>query len=239
MLDAPEENSVRLLFIIQQHLDPLLARLAEEGEVLRELQVRFFLERNEERTDRIRPAEATLDEALILDLLRLRLEGFPLTAPSREIGLTAHGSPASPQQVRLFLKAPKRDLAAADRALARIRAELGEEAVVRARLTEEHLPEARFAWEPLSHLSKARPGPEGRPALVRRLYSRHTSQGRPQREQVRHACGPYILSEGWWRSLDGHGVHRRYYFLEAQSGALLWLYYDSLRQQWFVHGKVE
>ncbi|MCY3845341.1 MAG: hypothetical protein OXH69_17600, partial [Acidobacteria bacterium] len=40
------------------------------------------------------------------------------------------------------------DPAAANRALARIRAEFGDGAVVRARLVEAHLPEARFAWEP-------------------------------------------------------------------------------------------
>ncbi|OPY65524.1 MAG: DNA polymerase IV [Syntrophorhabdaceae bacterium PtaU1.Bin034] len=238
-LDAPEENSVRLLFMIQEHLRPLLARLAEQGEVLRELEVRFLLERDEDRTGRVRPAEATLDEALILDLLRLRLEGSPFTASVKEIGLTAHGVQASTEQIRLFLKAPKRDLAAANRALARIRAELGEEAVVRARLLEGHLPETRFAWEPLSYLPKAQPSPKGRPALVRRLYSRPASLVRPQRGQVMHACGPYILSEGWWRNPDGQGVHRCYCFLETPDGAMLWVYYDSRLQRWLMQGRVE
>ena len=52
-------------------------------------------------------------------------------------------------QAGLFAARPHRDLAAANRALARVRAEFGDEAVVRARLVEAHLPEARFAWEPL------------------------------------------------------------------------------------------
>ena len=170
--EAPEENRVRLLLMVQEHLHPLLARLAAKGEALRELEIRFLLERHEDRTDWIRPADATLEETLVLELLRLRLEGNPLSASVTEIGLTVHGTPATPQQVQLFLKAQRRDLAAADRALARIRAELGEEAVVRARLTEGHLPEARFSWEPLSHLSSAHPVPEGKPVLVRRLYAR-------------------------------------------------------------------
>ncbi|OPY05605.1 MAG: DNA polymerase IV [Syntrophorhabdus sp. PtaB.Bin184] len=239
VLDAPEGNSVRLLFVIQEHLHSLLPRLAEQGEALRELEIRFLLERQKDRTDRIRPAEATLDETLILDLLRLRLEGFPLTAPAREIGLTAHGAPASTGQVRLFLKAPRRDLAAANRALARIRAELGEETVVRAKLLEGHLPEERFTWEPLLHLPKAHPDPEGRPVLVRRLCSWHASLGRPQRGRVVRACGPYILSDGWWQTPGGYPIHRRYYFLETLGGALLWVYYDSLRQRWFLQGQVE
>lgn len=267
-LDTPEGNSVRLLFTIQEHLHPLLAKLAKQGEVLRELEICFRLDQagsgqrtplpgkvqNSEMANReiggteralpaegatqalssssrreregeaptaspvegatqapiivvrIRPAEATLDETLIADLLRLKLEGSPLLAPAREIQVTAHGVPGSRQQIRLFLKAQRRDLAAANRALARIRAELGEEVVVRARLTDEHLPEARFTWEPLPHLSRARPSPERKPGLVRRLYShpvplRMISQQAREgqsirdlhRDQVVRSWGPYVL----------------------------------------------
>ncbi len=170
-LEVPEDNSMRLAFAIGQHLQPLLALLAARREALRELEIRFLLERQESRTDRIQPADPTLDEALILDLVHLRLEGSPLSMPVTEIGLTAHGVPAAKDQLRLFLEAPRRDLDAANRALARVRAELGEEAVVRAKLKEGHLPEARFAWEPLSHLPGARPRP-GKPMLVRRQYLR-------------------------------------------------------------------
>ena len=183
--EVPEGDSVRLLFAIGQHLHPLLTMLAARREALRELEIRFLLERQEARTDRIRPADPTLDEALILDLVRLRLEGTPLPTSATEISLTAHGAPAAKEQLQLFLEAPRRDLDAANRALARIRAELGEEAVVRARLTEGHLPEARFTWEPLSHLSEARPacgretGAGPPPLLAARLsgYARATGAG--------------------------------------------------------------
>jgi nucleotidyltransferase/DNA polymerase involved in DNA repair len=201
---------------------------------------------------RIQPAEATLDKALILDLLRLKLEGSPLSAPAREIQVTAHGMPGPRQQIRLFLKAQRRDLAAANRALARIRAELGEEVVVRARLTDEHLPEARFTWEPLPHLTRAHPSPEGKPGLVRRLYSRpvplrmilqQAREGQSIRDlyrgQVVRSWGPYVLSGEWWRNLGEDGIHRRYYFLETPDGKVLWVYYDGHRQRWFLQGQVE
>lgn len=316
--DAPED-SVRLLFTIQEHLHPLLAKLAKQGEVLRELEICFRLDQagsgqrtplpgkvqNSEMANReiggteralpgegatqalssssrreregeappallgegatgyplagvpiivvrIRPAEATSDETLIADLLRLKLEGNPLLAPAREIQVTAHGVPGSRQQIRLFLKAQRRDLAAANRALARIRAELGEEVVVRARLTDEHLPEARFTWEPLPHLSRARPSPERKPGLVRRLYSRPvplrmiSQQAREgqsirdlHRDQVVRSWGPYVLSGGWWRNSGENGIHRRYYFLETPGGKVLWVYYDGHRQRWFLQGQVE
>jgi protein ImuB len=247
-LEVPEDNSMRLAFAIGQHLQPLLALLAARREALRELEIRFLLERQESRTDRIQPADPTLDEALILDLVHLRLEGSPLSMPVTEIGLTAHGVPAAKDQLRLFLEAPRRDLDAANRALARVRAELGEEAVVRAKLKEGHLPEARFAWEPLSHLPGARPRP-GKPMLVRRQYlrplpldirARRGQDGRLIRELpyglAARWWGPYVLSGEWRRSSP---VHRRYYFVETQRGNLLWVYYDALRRRWFLQGHVE
>jgi protein ImuB len=253
-LEAPDGDGVRLLFLIRRHLHPLLGRLAGQGEALRELEIRFLLERMDPRTDRVRPADPTLEEALILDLVRLRLEAAPLPAPVTEMGLTARGAPARREQLRLFRETPKRDLAAADRALARLRAELGDEAVVRARLTEGHLPEARFAWEPLVHMARPQPRTGGRLAMVRRLHARPISLGmRPRHEPdgwlvrdlrcgpVVRTWGPYVISGGWWRTGERGGapLHRRYYFLETLRGDLLWVYYDGPRRRWFLQGRVE
>ena len=220
--------------MVGQRLHPLLAILAARREALRELEIRFLLERQEARTDRIRPADPTLDEALVLDLVQLRLEGTPLTTSATEIGLTAHGVPATPQQLQLFLEAPRRDLNAANRALARIRAELGEEAVVRASLTEGHLPEARFTWEPLSHLPSPDPRAGGTPALVRRHYVRpvpldmraaaRAGWAAYPRSRMRTGgalVGAHVLSGEWRLNSDEHDcspIHRRYYFLETQGG---------------------
>ncbi len=248
ILDEAEENAVALLFLIRRHLHPLFFRLAERAEALRELEIRFALERAEPRTDRIRPAEPTLDEALILDLARLRLEAVPLPAPAAEIGLTAHGAPADRRQLELFFEKPRRDLAAADRALARLRAELGDAAVRRARLTEGHLPEAQFAWEPLEHLAWPAPSAAAPPVLIRRVFEQPLPQApraRPEPDSwsirslqcgaVMQTWGPYIVSGGWRR----REVHRRYYFLETQNGCLLWAYYDAATRHWFVQGQVE
>jgi protein ImuB len=268
LLDAPEGNSLRLAFAIRERLHPLLARLAAQGEALKELEISFLLERQGTRIDRIRPADLTLDEELILDLVRLRLEGIPLAASAREISLTAQGAPAQKQQLQLFLKSPRRDLEAADQALARVRAEFGDEAVVRARLTEGHLPEARYAWESVLHLPKARPSMQRNPTLVRRLFSRPACLGtmpqfrlqaqpelRVQGESVSKASaelpvgrvvrswGPYILSGEWWQGSGERGcpppIHRQYYFLETARGDVLWVYYDGPRRQWFLQGQVE
>ncbi len=51
------------------------------------------------------------------------------------------------------------------------------------------------------------------------------------------SAGPYIISGGWWGS--GAGVHREYHFVRDGEGPWLWVYYDSRRHGWFLHGKVE
>ena len=96
--------------------------------------------------------------AQILDLIRLRLESLQVAAGVSEIELGAETCAATSEQLRLFaeqsdqVEGPSRDLDAANRALARLRAEFGEHSVVWAKLIDGHLPEARFVWEPVSRV---------------------------------------------------------------------------------------
>ena len=160
LLDDPESDSERLLFLIKRLLHPMLAALAARSQALAELRLRFLIDRGGWREERIRPAAPTLDSVQILDLVRLRLETMELSAGIKEIELVAGATPATAEQLRFFTEQPARDLTAADRALARLRAEFGDASVVRAKLTDGHLPEARFAWEPLERVEFPRPQPQ-------------------------------------------------------------------------------
>ena len=106
----------------------------------------------------LRPAASTLDGVQLLELVRLRLESLALPAGVLAVELQAEAAPAVEEQLQLFAQKPPRDLGAANRALARVRAEMGEGVVVRAVLRDKHLPEACFAWEPLERLELARVG---------------------------------------------------------------------------------
>jgi protein ImuB len=156
--------------------------------------------------------------------------------------------PASREQLRMFADKPRRDLAAANRALARLRAELGDEAVVRARLREGHLPEAGFAWEEVDEVPAPKPRDVDGGTLVRRIYTRPLAlPARPRHEPdgwmlrdlkqgpVVRVLGPYVVSGGWWRK----PVHRDYHYAETQRGELLWVFYDRARRRWFLQGRVE
>ena len=252
-LDAPETDVQRLLFRVKQALDPLLEVMAARQAALAGLELRLRLDApaaapRAERVERIRPAAPTLDVRQVLNLVHLRVEGLTLSAGVIEIDLTVSPARATREQLRLFQEESRRDLRAADRAVARIRAEFGDGAVVRAALADGHLPEAAFAWQPLDRVVRPIPAPVGVRPLVRRFFAapRRVSSPR-QREldgrvspgagggQADGMCGPYVVSGGWWRT----PIHREYYFAGAGGRAWSWIYYDRRRRAWFLQGAVE
>jgi protein ImuB len=161
LLDDAERDSTRLLFVIKRLLDLILAKLALRGEALASLTLCCKLDRKQGvfGPDQLRPAVPTLDVVQLMDLVRLRIETWTLSTGIIEIDLDATGLPTTSEQLRVFVEQPRRDLAAGNRALSRLRAELGEQAVVRAVLCEGQLPEASFSWQPLEEMCLPRPMP--------------------------------------------------------------------------------
>jgi protein ImuB len=230
--EPPETDWTRLLFHVKRLLHPLLELLAVRCEALAEVGLHLELDGAPARSERLRPAAPTLDALVLLELVRLRLEALRAPAPVLGLTLAVRGSAATREQLRLFEQAPRRDLEAAGRALARLRAELGEASVVRARLREAHLPEASFTWEPLERLAAPMPAAGGARQLVRRLNVPPLPlPGAPQGR----IDGPYVVSGGWW----GREVQREYHFVETSSGELWWVFHDRRRRRWFLHAQIE
>ncbi len=165
-LDEPTTELETLLFVAKSGLAPLLAELSERGERPLALLVELHLETHappgpfgtpartlteEERTwvERLEPAEPTADPKVWLELLRLRFGSLELPASVLELALEAEPTPTIGHQLQTPTERPKRDVLAAARALARVRATFGDGSVTKATLHEAHLPEARFRWEPL------------------------------------------------------------------------------------------
>ena len=255
LLDDPESDVERLLFSIRAAVDRLLGRLAARRRAATalwlELTMQHFgraeADRFEKRADCIRPAEPTLDPRTFLRLVHLRLEGSPPAAGVIEVRVWADDVAATREQLALFAQRPRRDLGAAAEAIARLRAELGDDAVVRPVLRDGHLPEARFGWVPATAVTVPRPRPSPVRLLVRRVLVRprllpasgNSSDGwllaGLEQGAVTRIDGPYVISGGWWAK----DTHRDYHFAETRRGDCLWLYFDRRRRRWFQHGAVE
>ena len=246
--DAAESDARRLLFCVKRLLDRLLTAVAGRHEQLAELTLHLRLDRGAPHIEQVRPAAPTSDSGQLLNLVRLRLESLALGAGVTELRVSGRGVRTAAAQQGLFVERPRRDLAAANRALARLRAEFGDGAVLRARLTEGHLPEAQFAWEPLAALARSAPRAVACRPLVRRIHarplplpprSRHAPDGWLVRGgvsgHVRDLAGPYLVSGGWWRS----AVHREYYFARMRDDDVLWIYYDRPHRRWRWQGQVQ
>jgi protein ImuB len=248
-LDSPEPGSERLLFLIKRILDALLFKLHERGEGLEALVIGIVLDDGIVKEESIRTASPTLDSAQILGLVRLRMDSLELSSGVIELELIARGTKVDSDQHALFAQKPRRNLDAASRAFARLRAEFGDNTVMRAELIDGHLPRARFRWAPLEKASPAQPSPPGAVrGLVRRIYEKPVPlPPRSRREPdgwllrglehgpMEKMVGPYIVSGGWW----GGGVHREYHFVKMKEGGIYWAFYDRRRRQWFLEGRIE
>ena len=243
-LEEPESNAPRLLFRIKQLLDPLLLAAADRGQKVAVLRLQLLLEDGDRRLEQIQPARPTLKVSALLDLVRLRLESLSLPVRPVELSLEVEGVSAAPRVVSLLQRNPSRNLEAALRALARVRAEFGPDSVVSARLKSGHLPEARCEWRPLEKLPAASPRSVSLRSLVRRAHARPRPLKRSPLESVgrwwKRSPGlgrllGYLISGGWW----SREVRRDYRFVGTGRGEILWVYYDQKRRRWYSQGRVE
>ena len=102
ILDDPENDTTRLLFLIKQLLHPMLAALAARAQALAALWLSFLIDQKRlaERADPTGGADPRFGQ--ILDLVRLRLESMRFSAGVSEIALEAEACAATAEQLRLF-----------------------------------------------------------------------------------------------------------------------------------------
>jgi protein ImuB len=249
-VDPPDDDSARLLFGLKGALQKVAERLAAQYQAITALEVALSLERGGSKRERIETASPTLDVPQLVDLLRLRFASVELLARVEHIAVKLEVARVHARQITLHHGDGKkpRDLEAAARAIARLRASFGAEAVTRARLCDAYLPEASFRFEPTRELRLPQPpAAEGEPKLVRRVLRAPVAlppipTHEPEAWLGRHGAvtamlGPYRIATGWWEQDRGH--ERDYHFVETRTGELLWIYYDRVQRRWFVQGVVD
>lgn len=241
-----ETSLLRCIRVWRGLLEPLIAQTAAGGGAVTAVTVTLQHDHHPPTQIQVKPAEPTLDVVTLLNLLQLHFERHPF--PDGVTGCRVECTPAraTVEQLRLFVERAGRDLRAADRALARLQAELGPDAVVRPELRDGHLPEATYGWRAAGRSRDPEPREVREPSLVRRIFDRPhplppphpTGEWRlagPGSEPVTRKLGPYIISGGWWAT----PVHREYHFAETRSGEVWWVYYDRKRERWYLQGVVE
>ena len=234
-LDYAEPDRQRLLFLCEKLLHPLLLNLSRQKRAVQRLHFAFQLQNGQLTRHSLGLSDPSLDQKRLLDLLNLRLESTPLESGVTDLELQLEDAPSPPEQLELFSETSRREVQAANRALDRVRAELGSNAVMRACLQEGHLPAASFRWEPLEKLS-GRPKPPPKKIstnLLRRFYAVPQPLNTPKPDQ--QLGGPYRLSGGWWN----REIERDYYYLLSPKGEIHWSFFDQRRQLWFQEGLVD
>lgn len=232
-VEDPEPNVARLFFVMKRLLAEMLAELAQGGQALVELNITFELDNHQKVGTAIHPAVATLDIEQLLELLRLRLSSLQFAAAIQSFHLLAEHVSASTEQLRLFIEHPQRNWAAALRAVARVRAELGDDAVVRACLNQGHMPKAQFSWQPVTEIvGPALAASASTPQMMRRYYDPPKPLSAAPVAEISQRL---IVSGGWWRQ----SIWRDYHFAQCANGEWLWIYFDRHRQRWFVQGQVD
>lgn len=247
-LDFPVTDRDQLLAFLESMLGKVIAIIEERHESVTALYVDLVLDDKTEQAEHISPASATNDIAQLMHLLRLRMETVTLSCGVAELTLRAECTSTSEGQLELLPNAPCRDLEAVYRAFAKIRAELGQDAVVRAELHDGHLPEAGYSWEGIEEIPFPNPGDVPLRPLIRRIYSPPIKlPPRPRHEPdgwlvaglsegpVEEVIGPYVLNGGWWTG----EVSRAYHFVRVRSGRWLWIFHDQKRRRWYLQGEVE
>ncbi len=243
----PLISSEQILLETQRLLEALVQRLPR-GECIAALTLQLSLDDRGQRRERIVPANPTEQVAVLLRLLRLRLERAVIDQPVSALRIEAELCRAAVQQHQLFRETvPERSGKQAVEAFAALRASLGEEAVRYVQLVPHHLPERRVQWRqgagsqelsPRGSVQAQYADCPGTAQMVRRAF---ISPQPLARHLLRSGklIGPYLLSCDWWQSPS----RRLYYYYvmspaSDESTSALWVYYDLDRRRWMLQGTV-
>ena len=235
-LPAPAQEAEMLLFAARRLLFELCGFLAATANGVQRLTFTFSHDVLEPTKLTLSLVAATRDTDHLLSVLRERLERTALASPATALTLESELLlPLAARSLTLLPEAGREEEAAA-KLIERLRARLGDEAVLGLRRCADHRPER--AWR------ACQPGSADAPAAA---YGRRPlwllPQPRPLSEvaaaptydgKLTLLAGPERIESGWW---DGHEVMRDYFVAANPSDALLWIYRERNQDaRWFLHG---
>jgi hypothetical protein len=232
-LEPGVTDRAALAALLVEPLEEGLANLSRRGRLLSELHLVFVLESGTPISEVFRPAEPTLHSGVLVKLLSLRLDKCEWAEAVVELRLAFSEVPLPPSSGELFAAETQRDLRRGGEALALVRARWGNGAVVRARLTDSHVPERSFLWEPLERLSLPRPEETGKDLSAVRRIPRpgNAPSGNPSGQRLGRSCRLKVLGP--------QPVDKEYWFLRNRRREVAWVSWDRLAGQPCWEGMVD
>ena len=151
-LHVPSSTIEPVLFLLRGMLDRMVREVAREGKAVREMEVEIQQEKDGEGAESVLSVRVVLPRPLartapLLEHIRAALERTTFTAPVLGVCLRISELDTPAGEQGDLLQLGWRDPAAADAALARLRATLGAHAVVRPVALDAHAPERRGGWK--------------------------------------------------------------------------------------------
>ncbi len=265
--DAPIEAVEEIGLIFEKLLGLVLAELTRRNRGIRQMRMIFKPDRGWGRETVVRSivlSRAHRDRNTLLALIRCELERvdcehgfvlFKLDVPLHERVTEA--------QMQMFEPQFALEQMELDRLFQRLRARLGESAVIQPELVESYLPER--AWKP-GDVGWASPtGGQSPPYMPPRPLTLFPTPieirvicepsddrtGHPRQftagghvHRLTQITGPERIAGEWWR---GHHRTRDYYDVEDQTGKRFWIFRvlqvqheeGKIISRWFWHGKYE
>ncbi|HEX2831174.1 MAG TPA: DNA polymerase Y family protein [Burkholderiales bacterium] len=235
-LPAPAHDAGMLLFAARRMLVELCGYLTATASGAQRLTFSFEHHKREPTRVTLSLVAATRDAEHLTNVLRERLERTELAAPATAIQLSSEILlPLASSNLSLIPDAGQNEEAAAH-LIEKLRARLGDDAVLGLTRHADHRPER--AWRYTE--------PGSRDAKLGDIRSRPLwllAQPRPLSEIDNAPCyegrlsllaGPERIESGWW---DGNDVMRDYFVAANPVEAMLWIYREHGKAgRWFLHG---
>jgi protein ImuB len=243
-LPAPVEDAEALGFAVNRLVHDLAAWLLARGLGVLDVSLALLHERARMR-GRESPVTAasfalgapTRTPAHLSTVLRERIARLALPAPVEAIAL-ASGTTSPLAGRNLGLLPGDEASAAAVPLVDRLRARLGDGAVVRVRPLAEHRPERAHGERAERHDARDPPPLAAAPRPVWLLAQPKPLGTLPEGRAWILRDGPERIESGWW---DGDDVRRDYFVAETPEGEVLWIFRDHRHGiadgEWFVHGR--
>lgn len=278
-LPSPVTTHEPVFFLVRAALDRLVTGLVADGRSAAAIAITLTLDDHRSAlpwgapphtiTREVRFPRPSARSEPLFDQCRALLERWPLTAPVSAVRVAVVATAISSGEQGDLLATRWHDPAAVDAAFARLRAELGHDAVVRPMERDDWRPEEDGAWVENQGPGTERPGIGARQAGCGRWDSGdavseiRNSQPEPRAfrllespEEVEIERDTGVPSAVWWRGerldivradgperLSGEWwqdrYRRDYWRCESEHGALL-VYRDALEsERWYVQGWVD